>query len=172
MRSNRTEITASFEAMVQSVQAEKLHFFRGNSLLGNKANLPPGIRHAPCSIAGQSQRATAMPSGRPESGTTLFMQGQGVFDMLVLSRKVGERIHVGDDVVLEIRRIAGNRVTLALDAPRSVRILRGELEVAAREFRPQPAEAERPTTPPIPIPPRTPLLNNDPATPVYRECVT
>ena len=55
--------------------------------------------------------------------------------MLVLSRKVGERIHVGDDIVLEIRRIAGNRVTLALDAPRHVRILRGELEVAAREFR-------------------------------------
>jgi carbon storage regulator len=55
--------------------------------------------------------------------------------MLVLSRKVGERIHVGDDIVLEIRRIAGNRVTLALDAPRHVRILRGELELAAREFR-------------------------------------
>ena len=56
--------------------------------------------------------------------------------MLVLSRKVGERIHVGDNIVLEIRRIAGNRVTLALDAPRHVRILRGELEGAAREFRP------------------------------------
>jgi carbon storage regulator CsrA len=55
--------------------------------------------------------------------------------MLVLSRKVGERIHVGDNIVLEIRRIAGNRVTLALDAPRNVRILRGELEGAAREFR-------------------------------------
>ncbi len=55
--------------------------------------------------------------------------------MLVLSRKVGERIHVGENIVLEIRRIAGNRVTLALDAPRDVRILRGELEQAAREFR-------------------------------------
>lgn len=54
--------------------------------------------------------------------------------MLVLSRKVGERIHVGDDIVVEIRRIAGNRVTLALEAPRHVRILRGELERAAREF--------------------------------------
>lgn len=54
--------------------------------------------------------------------------------MLVLSRKVGERIHVGDNITLEIRRIAGNRVTLALDAPRNVRILRGELEHAAREF--------------------------------------
>jgi carbon storage regulator CsrA len=70
--------------------------------------------------------------------------------MLVLSRKVGERIHVGDDIVLEIRRIAGNRVTLALDAPRHVRILRGELEVAAREFRPAsetcPATAQNGTT--------------------------
>lgn len=55
--------------------------------------------------------------------------------MLVLSRKVGERIHVGDNIVLEIRRIAGNRVTLALDAPRHVRILRGELEQADRDFR-------------------------------------
>ena len=55
--------------------------------------------------------------------------------MLVLSRKVGERIHVGDNITLEIRRIAGNRVTLALDAPRNVRILRGELEQSAREFR-------------------------------------
>ena len=58
--------------------------------------------------------------------------------MLVLSRKVGERIHVGENIVLEIRRIAGNRVTLALDAPRNVRILRGELDVPAREFRASP----------------------------------
>ena len=34
--------------------------------------------------------------------------------MLVLSRKVGERIHVGDNITIEIRRIAGNRVTIAL----------------------------------------------------------
>lgn len=64
--------------------------------------------------------------------------------MLVLSRKVGQRIHVGDDIVLEIRRISGNRVTLALDAPRNVRILRGELERAAREFE-QPAPSDCPT---------------------------
>jgi len=82
--------------------------------------------------------------------------------MLVLSRKVGERIHVGDDVVLEIRRIAGNRVTLALDAPRHVRILRGELDTAAREFRPQPAES-RPSTSPLAVPARTPLLDHGPA---------
>jgi carbon storage regulator CsrA len=54
--------------------------------------------------------------------------------MLVLSRKVGERIHVGNDIVLEVRKISGNRVTIAVEAPRDVRILRGELELAAREF--------------------------------------
>jgi carbon storage regulator len=54
--------------------------------------------------------------------------------MLVLSRKVGERIHIGDDIVVEVRRIAGNRVTIALKAPQKVRILRGELEAAATAF--------------------------------------
>jgi carbon storage regulator CsrA len=91
--------------------------------------------------------------------------------MLVLSRKVGERIHVGDDIVLEIRRIAGNRVTLALDAPRHVRILRGELNVAAREFDARPAET-RPSTPPVPAPVRPPLLEHGPAAPACREYVS
>jgi carbon storage regulator CsrA len=71
-------------------------------------------------------------------GYTLFDEEQRSLSiMLVLSRKVGERIHVGDNIVLEIRRIAGNRVTVALEAPRDVRILRGELEGPAREFRSQ-----------------------------------
>lgn len=54
--------------------------------------------------------------------------------MLVLSRKIGEKIHVGNDITIEVRRVAGNRVTLAVDAPRDVRILRGELRDAALEF--------------------------------------
>ena len=79
--------------------------------------------------------------------------------MLVLSRKVGERIHVGNDIVLEVRRISGNRVTLALEAPRDVRILRGELEQAAREF-----AAEGTETPPSNGAPAA----NGKATPVNR----
>jgi carbon storage regulator CsrA len=47
--------------------------------------------------------------------------------MLVLSRKVGERIHIGENIFVEVRRIAGNRVTLSVCAPNSLRILRGEL---------------------------------------------
>ena len=47
--------------------------------------------------------------------------------MLVLSRKMGERIHIGEEIFVEVRRVAGNRVTLAVCAPKTVRILRGEL---------------------------------------------
>jgi carbon storage regulator len=91
--------------------------------------------------------------------------------MLVLSRKVGERIHVGDNIVLEIRRIAGNRVTLALDAPRNVRILRGELESAAREFR-----TASPETQPAPASTSTPgritVLDHIPVHALTHECAT
>jgi|MudIll2142460700_1097286.scaffolds.fasta_scaffold2616654_1 carbon storage regulator CsrA len=74
--------------------------------------------------------------------------------MLVLSRKVGERIFIGENVMIEVRRVAGNRVTIALEAPRSVRILRGELEQAAREFD-QPVENGHVETPCVMTPGRT-----------------
>ena len=90
--------------------------------------------------------------------------------MLVLSRKVGERIYVGDDIVLEIRRIAGNRVTLALDAPRHVRILRGELEAAAREFNTPPAEHQSAAR--RQVPPQIPDFHTLSTQPPTRECVT
>lgn len=62
--------------------------------------------------------------------------------MLVLSRKAGERIHIGDDVFIEVRRVAGNRVTLAVNAPRTVRVLRGELLEAAKSFEDAPSLKE------------------------------
>ena len=48
--------------------------------------------------------------------------------MLVLSRKVGEKICIGDNIVVEVRRISGTRVAIGLEAPNDVLILRGELE--------------------------------------------
>jgi carbon storage regulator len=47
--------------------------------------------------------------------------------MLVLSRKPGEKIHIGSDIVLTVVEVRGNRVRLAIDAPDDVRILRREL---------------------------------------------
>jgi carbon storage regulator len=49
--------------------------------------------------------------------------------MLVLSRKPGEQIHIGDGILLTVVEIRGNRVRLSLEAPDDVRILRGELAV-------------------------------------------
>lgn len=47
--------------------------------------------------------------------------------MLVLSRKPGERLTIGEDIVLVVNKVSGNRVTLAIEAPQDVRIVRGEL---------------------------------------------
>lgn len=61
--------------------------------------------------------------------------------MLVLSRKASERIQIGENITVEVRRIAGNRVTIAIEAPRDIRILRGELQQAADEFSDEPTES-------------------------------
>jgi len=48
--------------------------------------------------------------------------------MLVLSRKEGEQLRIGDDIVLTVSRLSGNRVSIGIEAPRDIRIVRGELE--------------------------------------------
>jgi carbon storage regulator len=47
--------------------------------------------------------------------------------MLVLSRKIGQSIVLGDEIVVVVNRISGNRVSIAIEAPDHVRIMRGEL---------------------------------------------
>lgn len=46
--------------------------------------------------------------------------------MLVLSRKEGQQILVGEDVVLTITQIRGNRVKVGISAPRDVSVKRVE----------------------------------------------
>lgn len=48
--------------------------------------------------------------------------------MLVLSRKEGEKLVIGDNITLVISKIAGNRVTVGIEAPADVKIVRGELK--------------------------------------------
>ena len=55
--------------------------------------------------------------------------------MLILSRRVGERIIIGDSIEVVVQSVSGERVTLGLAAPRDVKILRAELE----DFRNSPA---------------------------------
>ena len=47
--------------------------------------------------------------------------------MLVLSRKCGERIRIGEDIVLTVLRIEGAQVRLGIEAPRSISVFRQEL---------------------------------------------
>ena len=47
--------------------------------------------------------------------------------MLVLSRKLGERIVINDQITVEVLQVIGNRVRLGVTAPAGVPILREEL---------------------------------------------
>ncbi len=47
--------------------------------------------------------------------------------MLVLTRKIGESIIIDGGIEVKIQRVAGKRVTIAIEAPPHVKILRGEI---------------------------------------------
>jgi carbon storage regulator CsrA len=47
-------------------------------------------------------------------------------NMLVLTRKLGDSIHIGDDVVLTVLDVRSSRIRLGIAAPLSVRIQRAE----------------------------------------------
>lgn len=51
--------------------------------------------------------------------------------MLVLSRKTQERIQIGDNVVVTVLRVKGNMVRIGIEAPKEVRVVRGELPAKA-----------------------------------------
>ena len=53
--------------------------------------------------------------------------------MLVLSRKEGEKLVIGDNITVVVSRVAGNRVTLGIEAPADVRIIRGELKAQDKD---------------------------------------
>ncbi len=54
--------------------------------------------------------------------------------MLVLSRRAGEEIVIGDDIRLVVNRISGNRVAIGIAAPDDVHIVRGELMALVHQF--------------------------------------
>jgi carbon storage regulator len=56
--------------------------------------------------------------------------------MLILTRKVGETIRIGESVTVRVLEVRGGQVRLGLDAPSDVRILREEI------YRPEPIAAD------------------------------
>ncbi len=55
--------------------------------------------------------------------------------MLVLSRRVSERILIGDDIVIMVTKVRGDSVCIGIEAPRSLNVRREELRIPS----PQPA---------------------------------
>ena len=56
--------------------------------------------------------------------------------MLVLSRKESEKVLLGDDIVLTIVRLSGDRVRLGIEAPSDLLILREELDESEVDKKP------------------------------------
>ena len=47
--------------------------------------------------------------------------------MLVLSRKINEKIRIGSDIVISIVAVSETQIKIGIEAPTSVKILRAEL---------------------------------------------
>ena len=55
--------------------------------------------------------------------------------MLSLTRKKGEEIVIGDNIVIAVREIGSDSVKISVSAPRNVPVFRRELKMAAQENR-------------------------------------
>ena len=51
--------------------------------------------------------------------------------MLILQRKAGESLFIGDEIEVSVLSVEAGRVRLAIDAPKSVSILSGEASSSA-----------------------------------------
>jgi carbon storage regulator len=59
--------------------------------------------------------------------------------MLVLTRKVGERIVIDDTIVIEVLETQSSRIRVGIHAPPHVKILRQELLIRDNAKQPKPA---------------------------------
>jgi carbon storage regulator len=53
--------------------------------------------------------------------------------MLIITRRPGEKIMLGDDIVVHVMEIVGNSVRVGIQAPRSVAVYREEIWNAVRD---------------------------------------
>ncbi len=47
--------------------------------------------------------------------------------MLILTRKIGESIVIGDDIMIKVVEIGKNSIRIGIDAPREISVLRQEI---------------------------------------------
>ncbi|NYI40006.1 carbon storage regulator CsrA [Demequina lutea] len=61
--------------------------------------------------------------------------------MLVLSRRVGERLFIGNDIVVTIIDVRSDGVRVGIDAPREIRVTRAEIFEAVEQHNVEAASA-------------------------------
>jgi carbon storage regulator len=67
--------------------------------------------------------------------------------MLVLTRKLMEKLYIGNDVCVTVVRLEGGQVRLGIDAPRDVAVIRAEL-IDGREPSPRVHDEPKGSPPP------------------------
>ena len=73
--------------------------------------------------------------------------------MLVLTRKLQERICIGNNITVTVLRVKGQQVRIGIEAPRDVRVIRGELPpTATRRPETEIAEPEMAETEQVSLP--------------------
>ena len=61
--------------------------------------------------------------------------------MLIITRRPGEKIMLGDDITIDVMEIVGNSVRVGIQAPRSIPVYREEIWNALREEGPADRDA-------------------------------
>ena len=53
--------------------------------------------------------------------------------MLSITRRIGERIIIGDDIVLHVQEVSGSTVRIGIEAPKEMPVYREEIWAAVKE---------------------------------------
>ena len=53
--------------------------------------------------------------------------------MLIITRRAGQRIMIGDDIVINVMELAGSNVRLGVEAPKDLPIYREEIWEAGKQ---------------------------------------
>ncbi len=64
--------------------------------------------------------------------------------MLILTRRVGDSLKIGDDVSVTILRVKGDQVRLGIDAPDTISVLREEVVERLKQEAAAAASGEEP----------------------------
>ena len=87
----------------------------------------------------------------PASGTELIQLTGKERTMLILTRRVGETVMIGNDITVTVLGVKGNQVRVGVNAPKEVAVHREEIyERIKREEQATGVAAKRPMTNPGP----------------------